>query len=137
VAAGAPDLVARLDAGAMLPGWRTWPGRPGYLRPCAGPGWALVGGAASAEDPIGAHGPTAGLRDAALLARAVGGPDVTDAALDDALARHRRERARRSRPMLEILDGLAGHRWDDDDAAGLLRRLRSAFAEEAEELAAV
>ena len=135
VEAGSPPLAARLDAAAMHPGWRTWPGRPGHLRPCAGPGWALVGAAAAAEDPIGAHGPTAALRDAELLARAVGSPDDGDAALDAALREHRAQRDRRSRAVLEVLDRLAGHRWDETEVIDLLRRLRSAMADEADDLA--
>jgi 2-polyprenyl-6-methoxyphenol hydroxylase-like FAD-dependent oxidoreductase len=135
VEAGSPRLAARLDGVATPPGWRTWPGRPGHLRPCAGPGWALVGAAAAAEDPIGAHGPTAALRDAELLARAVGGPEDGDAALDAALREHRAERDRRSRPLLEVLDRLAGHRWDETEVTDLLRRLRSAMADETDELA--
>ena len=135
VEAGSPQLAARLDEVATPPGWRTWPGRPGHLRPCAGPGWALVGAAAAAEDPIGAHGPTAALRDAELLARAVGGPEDGDAALDAALREHRADRDRRSRPVLEVLDRLAGHRWDETEVTDLLRRLRSAMADETDELA--
>jgi 2-polyprenyl-6-methoxyphenol hydroxylase-like FAD-dependent oxidoreductase len=135
VEAGSPQLAARLDSAAMRPGWRTWPGRPGHLRPCAGPGWALVGAAATAEDPIGAHGPTAALRDAELLVRAVGSPDGSDTALDAALREHRAQRDRRSRPLLETLDRLAGHRWDETEVTDLLRRLRSAMADEADDLA--
>jgi 2-polyprenyl-6-methoxyphenol hydroxylase-like FAD-dependent oxidoreductase len=135
VEAGSPQLAARLDSAAMRPGWRTWPGRPGHLRPCAGPGWALVGAAATAEDPIGAHGPTAALRDAELLVRAVGSPDRSDTALDAALREHRTQRDRRSRPLLETLDRFAGHRWDETEVTDLLRRLRSAMADEADDLA--
>ena len=135
VDAGSPHLAARLEGAATHPGWRTWPGRPGHQRPCAGPGWALVGAAATAEDPIGAHGPTAALRDAELLARAVGEPDDGDAALDAALREHRAQRDRRSRPLLEVLDRLAGHRWDETEVTDLLRRLRSAMADEADDLA--
>ena len=94
-----------------------------------------MGAAAAAEDPIGAHGPTAALRDAELLARAVGGPEDGDAALDAALREHRAERDRRSRPLLEVLDRLAGHRWDETEVTDLLRRLRSAMADETDELA--
>jgi 2-polyprenyl-6-methoxyphenol hydroxylase-like FAD-dependent oxidoreductase len=94
-----------------------------------------VGAAATAEDPIGAHGPTAALRDAELLVRAVGSPDGSDTALDAALREHRAQRDRRSRPLLEVLDRLAGHRWDETEATDLLRRLRSAMADEADDLA--
>ena len=94
-----------------------------------------MGPAAAAEDPIGAHGPTAALHDAELLARAVGGPENGDAPLDAALREHRAERDRRSRPLLEVLDRLAGHRWDDREVTDLLRRLRSAMADETDELA--
>src|SRR5919202_7096005 len=48
-----------------------FPGTPGYIRSCGGPGWALVGDAGYYKDPITAHGITDALRDAELLARAI------------------------------------------------------------------
>jgi len=37
--------------------------------------------------------------------------------------------------VLEVLDRLAGHRWDETEVTDLLRRLRSAMADETDELA--
>ena len=67
--------------------------------------------------------------------RAVGAPNDGDAALDATLREHHVQRDQRSRPLLEVLDRLAGHRWDEVEVTDLLRRLRSAMADETDELA--
>jgi flavin-dependent dehydrogenase len=72
-----PGLAARL-ADARLDGTiHGFPGHPGYLRRPWGPGWALVGDAAYFKDPITAHGISDALRDAELLALAVGEEPTT------------------------------------------------------------
>jgi len=124
VEAGSPELAARLDGAETPPGWRTWPGRPGHLRPCAGPGWALVGAAAAAEDPIGAHGPTAALRDAELLARAA--VDGSPAAF----AGYEAQRDVLARPLLDVAERIAAYEWDLTDIEGLLRAESAAMRPE-------
>ena len=64
--------VARWIAAASPAGpLRGFPGTPGFMRSCGGPGWALVGDAGYYKDPVTAHGLTDALRDAELLVRAV------------------------------------------------------------------
>lgn len=82
---------------------RGFPGIPGYLRAAVGPGWALVGDAGWYTDPIAAHGITAALRDAELLARAV---------LDGSPQRYEQIRDELSLPLLAVADRIASYRWD-------------------------
>ncbi len=63
---------------------RTTPDQPNRLRVSHGPGWALVGDAGAVMDSITAQGITNALRDAELLATAIG--------QDQDLERHRRSR---------------------------------------------
>ena len=103
------DLAERV-AGAEGPGkLRAFAGEPGFLRPAAGPGWALVGDAAYFKDPITAHGITDALREAEFLARAVleGG--------DDELAAYGAARDERVRPFYEVTDRIASFQWDLDE----------------------
>ena len=66
------DLADRLDAATAPAGVRSFGGCPGFVRRSWGPGWALVGDAGYWKDPISAHGLTDALRDAELLAGAIG-----------------------------------------------------------------
>jgi 2-polyprenyl-6-methoxyphenol hydroxylase-like FAD-dependent oxidoreductase len=135
LAATAPDIAEQLS-GVPARGPRTFNGRPGYVRSANGPGWALVGDAASFIDPIAAHGLTAALRDAELLARAVGS-SVSDASrLDSALADYALAHRYVSVPLLDIVDRVASHQWDDVEIAQLLARFNSVTADEIEMLAA-
>lgn len=142
VAAGAADLAGLLDQGRAPATTRTWAGHPGFMRRAHGPGWALVGDAGYYKDPISAHGLTDALRDAELLARAVIGgwiggwaPARPTTSLDEALAGYGAERDRLSLPLFDVVDRIAGHRWDDREIADLLLRLSSAMADEVETLA--
>jgi flavin-dependent dehydrogenase len=64
---------------------------PHFRRESCGPGWALVGDAASHNDPITALGTCDALRDAQLLAHAAGrDDDAYFAALADCDATRRR-----------------------------------------------
>jgi flavin-dependent dehydrogenase len=67
----APQLAEQVLDGRPLHGQRLFAGMPGVTRRAVGPGWLLVGDAASMEDPIGAHGMTKALIGAELAARAV------------------------------------------------------------------
>ncbi len=138
VAAGATDLAGLLDQGRAPATTRTFGGHPGFLRQAHGPGWALVGDAGYFKDPISAHGLTDALRDAELLARAVIGgwaPAGPTTSLDEALAGYEAERDRLSLPLFDVVDRIAGQRWDDREIADLLLRLSSAMADEVETLA--
>ena len=79
LAEAAPQVAQSIANTASAGRLRGFPGIPGYIRSCGGPGWALVGDAGYYKDPITAHGITDALRDADLLARAIldaprGGP---------------------------------------------------------------
>jgi 2-polyprenyl-6-methoxyphenol hydroxylase-like FAD-dependent oxidoreductase len=137
VAEGAPELSERLDRASPPGRTQTWPGRRGYVRRSHGPGWALVGDAAWFTDPIGAHGTTAALRDAELLARAVVEGLGHDATLTQALARYEATRDRLGIPVFDVVDRIAGHEWDEAEIADRLLQLSSATAAEVEALAAL
>lgn len=135
VAAGSPELGQQLAQGRAPAATRRWAGLPGFLRRPHGPGWALVGDAGSYKDPISAHGLTDALRDAELLARAViAGWPSAGPGLDAALADYEAERDRLSLPLLDIVDRIAGQRWNDSEIGDLLLGLSSAMADEVETL---
>jgi flavin-dependent dehydrogenase len=132
VAEGAPDIAERLRSAKAPRGTRTWLGHPGFMRRPFGRGWALVGDAGYFKDPIGAHGITDALRDAELLARAVIDGWSDDRSLLDALAGYESERDRISVRLFDVVDRIAGHRWDDTEIAGILLELNAAMADEIE-----
>ncbi len=68
---GCTDLADRVRAGRRVGPLRTAPEQPGHLRQSYGPGWALVGDAATALDSITAQGISNALRDADSLAHAL------------------------------------------------------------------
>jgi flavin-dependent dehydrogenase len=109
----ARELLARLDCrltdltqGAPLGPVRFFRGLPARLRRPHGPGWALVGGAAS------------------------------DHAMRIALCRYQAERDRLALPMHPIVDQLASHQWDLAQAQQLLRGLSSVMADDVEAIRA-
>jgi len=129
------DLAERLARANGPDLTRTWPGTPGYLRSAYGAGWALVGDAGYFRDPVVAHGITDALRDAELLARAITAGIDSEDELADALAHYEATRDRLSRPVLEIADRLASHRWDDVELDQLVRGISSATSAEVDLLA--
>ena len=137
IAEGTPQLAERLRRASPPQGTRTWPGQPGYMRRCHGPGWALVGDAGYFKDPLSAHGLTDALRDAELLARAVSDGLGDDASLDDALEHYQTTRDRLSIPLFDVVDRIASQQWDDTEIAHLLLQLSSAMTDEIEALAAL
>ena len=132
VAEGAPDLAARLGQRRVRPPrtTRTWAGRPGYLRRAHGAGWALVGDAGHFSDPVSPQGLTDALRDAELLASAIaeGMDGGSSSDLDEALAGYGSTRDRLSLPLFDVVDRIAGQRWDAQEIAELLARSSSASA---------
>jgi flavin-dependent dehydrogenase len=107
VSADLAERVARSPGPGKLRGFA---GEPGFLRPAAGPGWALAGDAGYFKDPITAHGITDALREAEFLANSV------VSGTDRALADYERERDRRAEGLLEISDELASFDWSLDEA---------------------
>jgi 2-polyprenyl-6-methoxyphenol hydroxylase-like FAD-dependent oxidoreductase len=133
IAEANPALAARLPALRPNTPSRTWTGHRGHLRRAHGPGWALVGDAGLYTDPIAHHGLTDALRDAELLARAVG----DGGGRDRALAEYEERRDHLSRPLFDIADRMAAHDWDETEIGRLLVRFNSALAHEVDALAAL
>ena len=130
VATASPELGERLAAAATASVVRTFTGQPGYLRRPWGPGWALVGDAASWKDPISAHGLTDALRDAELLARAVSDDLTGKLPADLAYRRYEQVRNRLTAPILRDADEIAAMGWDGHQIGVLLRRLNQAMSDE-------
>jgi 2-polyprenyl-6-methoxyphenol hydroxylase-like FAD-dependent oxidoreductase len=130
LAQAAPELAAALRAAPRVSGFRAFAGRPGYLRTCHGPGWALVGDAGSFKDPIAAHGITDALRDAELLARALisGGSDA-------ALAGYQAQRDALALPFLELSAAVASFAWDLPQVQALTAQLSAEMKREVRMLA--
>lgn len=120
----APDLAPIVGAGRPAEPLRGFPGRPGYLRRAAGPGWALVGDAAYFKDPLTAHGLTDALIEAEYLGRAVA------AGSDAALAAYADDRDRRVADLFTITDRIASFAWTLEDAPALHEALARAMADE-------
>jgi 2-polyprenyl-6-methoxyphenol hydroxylase-like FAD-dependent oxidoreductase len=102
----APELAGELPERTPSERLRGFPGQPGLMRRSHGPGWALVGDAGYFKDPITAHGISDALRDAELLARAVG------RGTDRALADYESTRDELSLRLFEITDAIAAFGWD-------------------------
>jgi 2-polyprenyl-6-methoxyphenol hydroxylase-like FAD-dependent oxidoreductase len=133
--AAAPDVAARVRAGVAPAGTRTHSGRPGFVRRSWGAGWALVGDAGYWKDPIGAHGLSAALRDAELLARSViATEDDDETERTGALAEYQATRDRLSADLFDVVDVIAGYRWTDHEIPGLLLQLSAAMTDEVEAL---
>jgi 2-polyprenyl-6-methoxyphenol hydroxylase-like FAD-dependent oxidoreductase len=140
----ARDLLTRLDcqlaeliSTAPLGPIRFFRGLPARLRRPHGPGWALVGDAGWWKDPLSTYGMTDAFRDAELLARAVITGAASDHAMRIGLCRYQAERDRLALPMHPIVDRLASHKWDLNEAQQLLRGLSSVMADDVEAIRAL
>jgi flavin-dependent dehydrogenase len=134
LAKASPQVAQSIANTAPVGRLRGFPGLPGYIRSCAGPGWALVGDAAYYKDPITAHGITDALRDAELLARAIlDAPECGHAQLD-ALRYYQDVRNRLSEPLFDLTERIAGYQWDLVELRGLLRELSRAIHPEVDAL---
>ncbi len=118
--------LAEAMTGARLSGaLKGFAGLPGYFRQSWGSGWALVGDAGYFKDPITAHGISDALRDAELLARAIG--EGTERALED----YQHQRDELSRRFHETTDRIASFDWSLDEVRGLHRTLSEEMSREA------
>jgi flavin-dependent dehydrogenase len=110
LSAVSPELANRVTESEASSKLRAFAGATGFLRPSAGPGWALVGDAGYFRDPITAHGITDALRDAELLARAAaeGG--------EAALVGYQETRDDLVKGLLDVTDRIASFEWDLDEA---------------------
>ncbi|MGQ0577268.1 MAG: NAD(P)/FAD-dependent oxidoreductase [Pseudonocardia sp.] len=115
-----PGLAGDLAAARPVGPVRALAGNPSVLRAAAGPGWALVGDAGWYSHPLGAHGATAALVGADLLAAAVlAGPA--------GLPGYERARDGLARPLLAVTDRIATFRWDVVELRRLLVSLSRAM----------
>jgi 2-polyprenyl-6-methoxyphenol hydroxylase-like FAD-dependent oxidoreductase len=112
LAEAAPKVAQSIAHTASADRLRGFPGVPGYIRSCGGPGWALVGDAGYYKDPITAHGITDALRDAELLARAVLAAPRGRPAQLAALRDYQHIRNRLSEPLFDVTERIASYQWD-------------------------
>jgi flavin-dependent dehydrogenase len=124
-----PAQSGRLDAARLVSPLRQFRGIRGFQRTAYGPGWALVGDAGYFVDPMSAHGISQALRDAELLADAVGSafrgvPEPV------ALAHYQGTRDRISRPLFEAVDRIASLSWNLDEVRQHLSALNAAVSDE-------
>jgi flavin-dependent dehydrogenase len=126
----AGSIAATVPAGPL----RGFPGTPGYLRACAGPGWALVGDSGYFKDPITAHGLTDALRDAELLARAVLREPHGGSVQLDALRGYQHARDELSAELFDVTERIAGYRWNLVELRGHLKALSLAMRPELDAL---
>jgi 2-polyprenyl-6-methoxyphenol hydroxylase-like FAD-dependent oxidoreductase len=84
----APDLCERVRAGKREERFAGVSGIANYFRKPYGPGWALVGDAGYHKDPITGYGITDALRDAELLAEAIGAALAGREPMEQALPRY-------------------------------------------------
>jgi 2-polyprenyl-6-methoxyphenol hydroxylase-like FAD-dependent oxidoreductase len=103
----AGDLGERVRAGRRAERFRASPDLPNFLRRPHGSGWALVGDAGLAMDPITGQGIGDALRDAELLADAIGAGLGGKQPLEDALAGYERDRDQAALPMYQFTTDLA------------------------------
>ncbi|HVS12683.1 MAG TPA: NAD(P)/FAD-dependent oxidoreductase [Thermoanaerobaculia bacterium] len=121
-----PALADEVAAASRASVLRGFPGEPGYFRQSWGPGWALVGDAGYFKDPITAHGITDALRDAELLARAVG------AGTEAALVQYQRQRDELSLDLFAATDAIASYAWSMEEVQALHLRMSEAMGPEME-----
>jgi 2-polyprenyl-6-methoxyphenol hydroxylase-like FAD-dependent oxidoreductase len=118
------ELATRLTRAQLVGNVHSFAGMLGYLRPCHGPGWALVGDAGSFRDPGTAHGISDAFRDAELLAAAVaeGG--------QAALSRYQEARDELCGGIFDVTDAIAAFDWDMAALAQLHQRLSAEMQRE-------
>jgi flavin-dependent dehydrogenase len=97
----APEFAERVRAGRREERWMGTGGAPGYFRVPYGPGWALVGDAGYAKDPITGFGITDSFRDAELLAGALDAGFSGQQPLDEALAAYQQARDAVALPLYQ------------------------------------
>jgi flavin-dependent dehydrogenase len=132
-----PELASSIGTAAPVGTLRAFLGQPGWIRACAGPGWALVGDAAYFKDPITAHGITDALRDAELLADAVLQAPRSGRAQLDALREYERTRDQLSEPVFDITERIASYQWDLAELREHLGELSQAMRAEVDALLAL
>jgi 2-polyprenyl-6-methoxyphenol hydroxylase-like FAD-dependent oxidoreductase len=98
----AGDLGERVRAGSRAERIYGTANTANYFRPAHGPGWALVGDAGLAMDPVTGQGISDALRDAELLADAIAAGLHGKLPLDAALRDYERARNAAVKPMYDF-----------------------------------
>jgi 2-polyprenyl-6-methoxyphenol hydroxylase-like FAD-dependent oxidoreductase len=98
----AGDLGERVRAGSRAERIYGTANTASYFRVPYGPGWALVGDAGLAMDPVTGQGISDALRDAELLAAAIAAGLHGEAPLDTALSEYERVRNTTVKPMYDF-----------------------------------
>jgi 2-polyprenyl-6-methoxyphenol hydroxylase-like FAD-dependent oxidoreductase len=102
-----PTVADRLQRATREDKWIGTQGVPNYFRQPYGPGWALVGDAGYAKDPLTAQGISDAFIDAELLTDAVDAGFRERLPLDQALAGYQSRRDQRAKPMYDFTCQLA------------------------------
>jgi 2-polyprenyl-6-methoxyphenol hydroxylase-like FAD-dependent oxidoreductase len=102
-----PGSAERLEAGKREESWHGIRGVPNYFRKPFGPGWALVGDAGYAKDPLTAQGISDGFIDAENLAEAINAALSGRTPIDQAMAAYEERRNQRVAPMYQFTTELA------------------------------
>jgi 2-polyprenyl-6-methoxyphenol hydroxylase-like FAD-dependent oxidoreductase len=102
-----PTVADRLQSARREDKWFGIQGVPNYFRQPFGPGWALVGDAAYAKDPITAQGISDAFIDAEALATALDDGWSGRRPLEDLLAANQANRDLRAKPMYDFTCQLA------------------------------
>jgi len=102
-----PSVAERLKAARREERWVGTAGVPNYFRKPYGPGWALVGDAGYAKDPITAQGISDAFIDAENLTAALDDGFAERRPLDAALAQYHSSRDQRAKPMYDFTCDIA------------------------------
>jgi 2-polyprenyl-6-methoxyphenol hydroxylase-like FAD-dependent oxidoreductase len=102
-----PGLIERVRSGRQAERFYGTADLPAYYRQPYGPGWALVGDAGMALDPITGQGIGNAFRDAERLSEAVDAGFAGRCSLEAALADYQRQRDEDTLPMYEFTSQLA------------------------------
>jgi flavin-dependent dehydrogenase len=127
----APVLAAQISQRDRAGALRGFTGMPGFLRPCWGPGWALVGDAGYFKDPCSAHGISDALRDAELLTTAL------IRAGESGLQSYQEERDRLSRRFFDVTESIASFQWSLDEIQHLHREMAEELTREERAMASL
>ncbi|MGE5125145.1 MAG: NAD(P)/FAD-dependent oxidoreductase [Betaproteobacteria bacterium] len=103
----APSVAERLKSAKREEKWVGTAGIPNYFRKPYGPGWALVGDAGYAKDPLTAQGISDAFIDAGQLSEALHASFSGARTFDEALAEFQSRRDQRVKPMYEFTCQLA------------------------------
>ena len=102
-----PELAERVHKGRQAERFFGTADLPAFYRKAYGPGWALAGDARMSMDPITGAGIGHALRDAELLAKAIGAALGGQADFEAAMKSYQQQREAESLPMYKFTSQLA------------------------------